>query len=311
VVQREKPVKYRDYYAVLGVGKQAEAQQIKQAYRRLARKHHPDLNPGDRDAAERFKAIGEAYEVLSDPDRRRRYDQLGPDWARHVSRTGPRTAGSAGGPQADPRAFGDFSSFFLHLFGPDSPFGPLEGRTRRTSGWPPADRYRPANPAAGPASRPTTVEISLEEAYRGALRQLHTSRSGSYRIRIPAGVRDGAQLKVPTRDGDSMLVVRIADHPRFRREGDNLEVQLPVRFAEAALGGEIEVPTLGEPVRIRIPAGISGGAALRVPGRGMPRPGGGHGDLVVRVQIAVPKDLTQEQKDFVRRFEASEGSSEE
>ena len=302
-------MKYRDYYAVLGVGKQADPQAIKQAYRRLARKHHPDLNPADREAAERFKEIGEAYEVLSDPDRRRRYDQLGPDWAQQMRNARTRRAGTAGGPQPDPRAFGDFSSFFLHLFGPDSPFGPLDGRARRAPGWPPSSRYRPPGSATGPAGRPGIVDISLEEAYRGALRQLHTSQSGSYRVRIPPGVRDGARLKVRTPDGDSMLVVRVAAHPQFRREGDNLEVEIPVRFAEAALGGEIEVPTLGESVRIRIPAGISGRAALRVPGRGMPRPGGGHGDLVVRVRIAVPKDLTPEQKDFVRRFGASEGSS--
>jgi len=301
-------LKYRDYYAVLGVRKQADAQAIKQAYRRLARKHHPDLNPGDHQAVERFKEIGEAYEVLSDPDRRRRYDQLGPDWARQVRSSRP---GTAGGPQPDPRAFGDFSSFFLHLFGPDSPFGPLQGRTRRTPGWPPYARYRsPGSPADAPG-RTGVVEISLEEAYQGALRQLHTSRTDSYRVRIPPGVRDGARLKVRTPDGDAMLAVRVANHPRFRRDGDNLEVEVPVRFAEAALGGEIEVPTLGDPVRIRIPAGISGGAALRVPGRGMPRPGGGHGDLVVRVRIAGPRDLTPEQKDFVRRFEASEASSDE
>lgn len=304
-------LRYRDYYAVLGVGKQADAQAIKQAYRRLARKHHPDLNPGDRQAAERFKEIGEAYEVLSDPDRRRRYDQLGPDWARHVRNARPGTTRTAGGPQPDPRAFGDFSSFFLHLFGPNSPFGPLEGRTRRAPGWPPSGRYRPPNPPAEPPGRTGVVEISLEEAYRGAIRQIQTSQTGSYRVRIPPGVRDGARLKVRMPDGDAMLAVRIASHPRFRRAGDNLEVEVPVRFAEAALGGEIEVPTLGDPVRIRIPAGISGGAALRVPGRGMPRPGGGHGDLVVRVRIAVPKDLTPEQQDFVRRFEASESSSEE
>lgn len=302
-------MKYRDYYAVLGVGKQADAQQIKQAYRRLARKHHPDLNPGDRQASERFKEIGEAYEVLSDPGRRRRYDQLGPDWAQHLGGARAGTAGTAGGSRPDPRTAGDFSSFFLHFFGPDSPFGPLDGRTRRAPGWPPASRYRPTGSEAERGGRTGVVEISLEEAYRGALRQVQTSQTGSYRVRIPPGVRDGARLKVRTPDGDAMLAVRIASHPRFRRDGDNLETEVPVRFAEAALGGEIEVPTLEEPVRIRIPAGISGGAALRVTGRGMPRPGGGRGDLVVRIRITVPRDLTAEQKDFVRRFGASETSS--
>lgn len=298
-------VKYRDYYAVLGVPKQADAQAIKQAYRRLARKHHPDLNPGDREAVERFKEIGEAYEVLSEPDRRRRYDQLGPNWAQHARNFRTR-ATRTGGTPPDPGAFADFSSFFQHLFGPDSPFGPLHQNARRSPGWPPAGRYRQPGFTPGSAQAPGVVDISLEEAYRGALRQLRTDGNGAYRVRIPPGVQDGARLKVRTPDGDSMLVVRIRNHPRFRRRGDNLEIEIPVRFAEAALGGEIDVPTLGEPVRIRIPAGISGGAALRVPGRGMPRAGGGYGDLVVRVRILVPRDLTPEQKDFVRRFGASE-----
>lgn len=304
-------MKYRDYYAVLGVGKQADAQAIKQAYRRLARKHHPDLNPGDHEAAERFKEIGEAYEVLSDPDRRRRYDRLGPNWSQHAGDFRSRAAGTAGGARPDPAAFADFSSFFQHLFGPDSPFGPLHQSTRRPPGWPPPGRHRPAGSTADTARAPGVVEISLEEAYRGALRQLQTDRNGAYRVRIPPGVQDGARLKVRTPDGDSMLVVRIRRHPRFRRQGDNLEVETPVRFADAALGGEIDVPTLGDPVRIRIPAGISGGAALRVPGRGMPRASGGHGDLVVRVRIVVPRDLTPEQQDFVRRFAASENPPKE
>lgn len=298
-------MKYRDYYAVLAVGKQADAQQIKQAYRRLARRHHPDLNPGDREAAERFKEIGEAYEVLSDPERRRRYDQLGPDWARQARNYRPGAGGTASGPRPDPRSFGDFSTFFHHLFGPDSPFGPLNQGTRRVPGWPPAARYQPAGSGPSSTDRSVAVEISLEEAYRGALRQVRSGPNDAQRIRIPAGVQDGARLRVRTPAGDSMLVVRIADHPRFRRQGDNLEVEVPVSFAEAALGGEIEVPTLGDPVRIRIPEGIAGGAALRVPARGMPRTGGGRGDLVVRLRIVVPKDLTPEQKDFVRRFGAS------
>ena len=300
-------LKYRDYYAVLGVGKQADAQAIKQAYRRLARKHHPDLNPGDREAAERFKEIGEAYEVLSNPERRRRYDDLGPNWAQYSRNFRTGAPGAAAGSRPEPGAFTDFSSFFQHLFGPESPFGPLHERTRRTAGWPPAGRHRPAGSAPGAPEPATVVGISLEEAYRGTLRELRTPRNGAYRVRIPPGVQDGARLKIRTPDGDAILLVRIANHPRFQRNGDNLEIEVPVRFAEAALGGEIEVPTLGEPVRIRIPAGISGGGALRVPGRGMPRARGGSGDLVVRIRIVVPKDLTPEQKDFVRQFGASEG----
>ena len=298
-------MKYRDYYAVLGVEKNADAQRIKQAYRRLARRHHPDLNPGDRSAAERFKEIGEAYEVLSDPDRRRRYDRLGANWGRHQRdfRDGPARSGP--GPRPDPGSFSDFSSFFLHLFGPDSPFGPLQSAEAR-----PAMRWQGSRPQAPPPDpreqlpQDTAVEISLEEASRGVVREVQ-SGDRKFRVRIPAGIADGARLSARIPGGEANLVVRVARHPRFRRDGDDLEVAAPVGFAEATLGGEIEVPTLEGSARIRIPPGISGGTGLRIRGRGMPREGGGRGDLVARVRIVVPKDLTREQQDVVRRFSRS------
>ena len=300
-------MKYHDYYAVLGVEKNAEPQRIKQAYRRLARKHHPDLNPADHDAAERFKEIGEAYAVLSDPDRRRRYDQLGPHWSQHERGFPGRPPRTRGGPAPEADPFGDFSSFFVHLFGPDSPFGPLERQQGHGSHGQTSYRYRPRT--GKPQDRPatiSTVEISLEEAGRGVLRQIRTSGDGSFRVRIPPGVRDGARLKARTPEGDAMLLVRITEHPHFRREGDDLLVDVPVSFADAALGGEIEAPTLEGSTRIRLAAGVSGGTTLRVKGRGMPRATGGRGDLFARLQVIVPKDLTPEQKDFVRRFTATE-----
>lgn len=303
-------MQYRDYYAVLGVERNAAAQRIKQAYRRLARQHHPDLNPGDRSAAERFKEIGEAYEVLSNPDRRRRYDQLGANWGQYERefRTRAARTEAAAGPRVGP--FDDFSSFFLHLFGPDSPFGPLKGTPSRASARTSRSRqYRP--PAGTPGPRPleaTTVEISLEEASSGALREVRTPDGGRFRVRIPAGIQDGARLKANTPEGHALLVVRIARHPLFRRDGDNLEVEAPVSFGAAALGGEVEVPTLDGSARIRLPAGVSGGTALRVRGRGMPRADGGRGDLVARIRILVPKHLTPEQEDCVRRLSEPEAS---
>ena len=281
-------MQYRDYYKLLGVGKDAGPAAIKQAYRRLARRHHPDLNPGDQGAAERFKEIGEAYAVLSDPERRARYDQIGADWAERgggfpgfTVRTGPggvsaRTPGSG----TDFGPFGDFSSFFLHFFGPDSPFGPLNA----APGW---HGVRPPGPPEPPA--PTALEISLEEALRGAHRQIRTG-VGDFRVRIPPGTRDGTRLRVRTPAGKVLLTVRIAPHPRFRRDGDDLEVEVPVAAAVARDGGESDVPTPDGATRIRVPAGVRAGAALRVRGRGMPRPGGGRGDLLARVRIEPAAD---------------------
>ncbi len=273
-----------DYYQVLGVARGADPQRIRQAYRRLARKHHPDLNPGDGAAAERFRRIGEAYEVLSDSAKRRRYDAL-------------RANGGAGWPGFGRGGFSraDLSGLFSELF---------RGRPDRASAGAPRWHRPPAPPPE------TTIEVRLEEVLTGALRWVETG-PGALRVRIPPGVADGARLRIPTAHGPAHVRVRIAEHDRFRRTGTDLEVEVPVRFKEAALGGEIEVPTLEGVERVRLPAGASGGAGLRLRGRGLPRAGnpGARGDLIARIRVTVPGRLTPEQREWVRRLDPDGGET--
>lgn len=267
-----------DYYQVLGVERDAGAERIRQAYRRLARKHHPDLNPGDAAANERFRRLGEAYEVLSDPAKRRRYDAF-----RASGAAGPRP-GRTWSAHGSRGAQADWSGLFSGMFG-----------SRPGRGWEP----RPPE---------TSVEVRLEEVLSGAFRQVRTGSGEVLRVRIPPGVADGTRLRIPTAEGAAHIRVRVAGHPQFRRSGDDLEVDVPVRFAQAALGGEIEVPTLEGTERVRLAAGTSGGAGLRLRGRGLPTPGspGKRGDLVARIQVTVPDRLTPEEREWIRKMDPAD-----
>jgi molecular chaperone DnaJ len=339
------PVTYKDYYKILGVPKTADAKAIKQAYRKLARKYHPDQNPGNTAAAERFKEINEANEVLSDPDKRQRYDTLGPDWARYAEAGAGGFGGRPGGAgpggyrvHADPSGdFGGFSEFFRTIFGDlgarGSPFqdvefgdrGPLHsgGRGRRGG------------------DLETEVEITLEEASAGTRRGVEfqelepcgtcrgKGRQGkgpcptcggsgqvprSYRVevKIPAGVRDGSRVRAAGEGGagtgggtrgDLYLRVRVTPHPLFERREDDLYVDLPLAVWEAALGAEVEVPTLRGKVSMKIPPETGSGRTFRLPGYGVPHvKGGGRGDEFVRVRIVVPRDLTAEERELFERL---------
>jgi curved DNA-binding protein len=294
-------VDYKDYYEVLGVPRDASQDDIRRAYRRLAREYHPDLNR-ESDAEERFKELGEAYEVLSDPDKRDRYDRLGAQW-----RAQERAPGGGNfedffdqqGFDSDARfEFGDgaFSEFFERLFG--------DGAGPRTSG-----------PLRG-LDREAVLDLSLEDALAGGRRRLTLEHGRSIDVNFPAGVREGQLIRLadqgaPGRNGgpagDLYLRVRLKPHPTFRRQGDDLDLDLPVAPWEAALGGTVPVPTLTGTARVRVPAGSSSGRRLRLRGRGLPKQGGGHGDLHAIVKITVPRHLSEEERDlFEKLAEASD-----
>jgi DnaJ-class molecular chaperone len=333
-------VSYKDYYKTLGVPKTADAKAIKQAYRKLARKYHPDQNPDNAAAAERFKEINEANEVLSDPEKRQRYDTLGPDWARHAEAGAGGFGGRPGGPgpggyrvHVDPSGggLGDFSDFFRTIFGDLGARGrPFEGVEFEEG-----DSFRGGRRAQRGGDLEAEVEITLEEAYAGTRRAVEfqqlelcetcrgtgrqgkgvcptcsgsgrVPRSSRIEVKIPAGVRDGSRVRAAGEGGagagggtrgDLYLRVRVAPHALFERREDDLHVELPIAIWEAALGAEVEVPTLRGKVSMKVPSETSSGRTFRLPGYGLPHvKGGGRGDQLVRVRIAAPRDLTAEER---------------
>jgi molecular chaperone DnaJ len=318
----------KDFYAILGVPQDADEAAIKKAYRKLARKHHPDQNPGDTAAEQRFKDIGEANSVLSDPEKRREYDAV-----RQMARGGARfTAGGPGGPGG---ASGGFDDVFSSMFGGGGGqrarystggggaqpnledilggmFGGAGGPGQAYGGGP---GFRaPTGPRKGGDLTARTT-LSFRDAVEGATVTLGVTGGGQITTRIPAGVKDGQKIRLRGKGqpgdrgadhGDLILTVSVDKHPVFNRDGDNLTVDLPVTFAEATLGATVSVPTLtGEPVKVRIAPGTPSGRVLRVKGRGVPVKGR-PGDLMVRVVVVVPQRLSDEAREAVEVLRAQD-----
>ena len=316
---------FKDYYSTLGVAKTATEKEIKQAYRKLARKHHPDVNPGDKSAESRFKDLTEAYEVLGDPAKRKKYDELGANW-RAYEQAGagqgfnPGQAGGGwnvnyggGGPtgyrtmtqEEMNEMFGGeegnpFSDFFQTFFGGAAP-GSDESRGRGRRG---------RGTRAG-RDVEQEIELGLEDAYNGTMRRLSIKHDGHARtvdVRIPAGVGDGSRVRISgegehgtggAQAGDLYLRIRLAPHPKFERKGRDLYTHVSIPLTTAVLGGEAEVPTLsGKSLRLKIPPATQNGQVFRLKGHGMPVTGktGEHGDLYATVDVELPKTLTPEQR---------------
>ena len=311
-------MEFKDYYKVLGLEPDATADEIKRAYRKLALQYHPDRNPDDKEAEEKFKEINEAYQVLSDPEKRARYDQMrqqyerwqrmggGPggfDWNQYAG-AGP------GGVHVEFRdlddllgGVGGFSDFFRTLFGfggagggVDYDFGPSARQATRGA------RPRPAEPPR--YEHPIT--ISLHEAYHGTTRHLEIG-GRRLEVKIPPGARTGTKVRlrraIPLENGDFAdlyLVVQVAPDPRFERQGDDLYTEVPIELYTAVLGGEVKVPTLTGEVYLKIPPGTQCGQTFRLRGRGMPklRNPKEHGDLYVRAKVLVPKNLTPREREL-------------
>lgn len=320
---------FKDYYATLGVPKAASDKEIKQAYRKLARKHHPDVNPGDKAAEGRFKGINEAYEVLGDPEKRRRYDELGANWRMYeqAHQAGAPFEGGGAWPfnvgaggqgggfrtmteEEMRRIFGNedpFSDFFHTFFGGGEP-----GRRTRAG--------RGTRPRRG-SDVEEEIELSLEEAYQGAMRRLSIKHDGHARtvdVRIPAGVVNGSRVRIagegePARAGagDLYLRIRIGPHPRFELKGRDLHVRVAVPITTAVLGGEAVVSTpTGRLLKLKIPEGTQNGQVFRLKGHGMPILGkaGEAGDLYGVVDVQVPRHLSPEEKSHYEALARIEGT---
>lgn len=293
---------YKDYYKILGVDRNATDKEIKAAYRRLARKYHPDVNPGDKSAEEKFKGISEAYEVLSDKEKRAKYDQFGQYW-QHTGQAGagqPPPGWEEGFGGFDFRygpgeAEGGFGSIFDLLFGQGGAAGTRGAGSRHT--WAPA-RGRDVE---------YEIEVSLEDAYSGATRSF-TVDGRRIEVKIPPGVKDGSRIRLAgqgepgpgTEKGDMYLIVKMRPHPAFERKDSDLYTDISVPYTTAALGGEVQVPTVTGKVSMKIPPGTSSGQAFRLSGQGMPHlKGSGRGDLYARVKVTVPKTLSQRERELL------------
>ena len=292
----------RDYYEVLGLKKGASADEIKRAYRKLAVKYHPDKNPGNKEAEERFKEINEAYAVLSDPQKKEQFDQFGStNFHQRFS-------------QEDIfRGFNVDDMFRDQGFGTDDIFSRIFGDAMRRQ------RGGRGRPAARGEDFSMELQVTFRDSYDGAEKRVAFMRDGSREelsVKVPAGIESGARLRVAGRggpgrmggpSGDLYLTVLVSADPLFQREVNDIVLNHEVRFSEAVLGGQIEVPTMQGTKRIRIPAGIQSGTKVRLKGLGFPLMGGaGRGDMYVRVAVHVPEKLTARQRELVEQL-AAEG----
>lgn len=302
-----------DYYKILGVPRGADEKEIKSAYRKLARKYHPDVNPGDKSAENRFKEVSEANEVLSDPEKRKFYDQFGDNWEAaqngHFNPGNPFQGNEAGDFQnINFGGMGGFGTIFEQFFG-----GGQAG-------------FRGHDFEAGrPKDVEREIELSLEDIDKGTIRTLTYQTMDAQRlkgeistipttkkveVKIPPGIGDGKKLRVANkghagvngRAGDLFVTVRWAKHDKIKVVGEHLEIDVPVSFVTAALGGEVKVPTLRNPITVKVPAGIQSGQTLRLAGQGISKLEGGRCDLMARIKITVPKHLTDAQKNLLEQF---------
>ncbi len=295
-------VKFQDYYATLGVARTATAEEIKLSFRKLARIHHPDVAKDKVSGEAKFKEINEAYEVLGDPEKRKRYDELGPDWQNAGSRPqgGPRDPSPGGGFEYDGTGFSDFfESFFSGGRGgrhsppgrPDDADGPFPGRDVEAD-----------------------LLVPLEEALRGASRKITLRRPGengqpertdTYQVRIPPGVHEGQRIRLAGQGGpghgganagDLYLRMRLARHPDFNVDGTDLLLDLDLAPWEAVLGVQANIPTLDGRTTLRVPAGTATGTRLRLRGLGLPAAGGTRGDLFATVRVCTPNPVSDQER---------------
>ena len=316
---------FKDYYAILGVSKTASQEEIKQAFRKLARKYHPDVNPNNKQAEARFKEVSEAYEVVSDTDKRKKYDQFGQYW---------KQAGEgfpSGGVGADMGGFdfsqyGNFDEFINELLGRFGGASPRGGRQQsysqnysyRTSpgsstGFSSFNDYGFGDAGAG-TSQDTEAVISLTfaEAFNGVQKRFSLGNE-TIDVRIPSGAKPGTRLRVRGKGqinpmtqqrGDLYLKVEFQPHSFFQMEGDNLVCEVAITPDEATLGASIDVPTPDGSVNVKLPAGVRSGQSLRLRGKGWPLAKGGRGDQLVKVAIAPPKDLSQQEREYYEKIRA-------
>jgi curved DNA-binding protein len=309
-------MEYKDYYKILGVPRDASEKDIKSAFRKLARQHHPDVNPGDKAAEDKFKSLNEAYEVLSDAEKRKKYDAFGADWERYQQAGGQPGGFDFSQWQAQPGngqqwevRYGSPEDF-ADLFGEGEPysdfFSTLFGRQGRA---------RPSGPRRGQDFE-HPVRISFDEAFHGT-RRVFQIDDRRIEATIPAGVRTGSRVRLSGQGGpgasggpggDLFLVIEVEPDSRFERRGDDLYCDVTIDFYRAALGGEARVPTPDGAVALKLPPRTQAGQTFRLRGKGMPALGGsGRGDLYARIRLGLPADLSDEELETLRELARRRG----
>jgi curved DNA-binding protein len=312
---------FRDYYEILGVAKDASNEEIKKNYRRLARQYHPDLNPGNKEAEEKFKVIGEAYEMLSDATKRAQYDQFSRYWKQKGfpkqtpkpkgwgdSRAGERN----GNENVDPSQFSNFEDFLNQVIGVGGRRENKNGASKTTTADPfrsPKSRVEytvPKNPPR-PARRDIEARLTLplEKAYSGGNERIRLEDGRSLEVTMPPGMVTGQTIRLRNQGmggGDLYLKITVEPHPLYKIEGANIFTQVPVTPSEAVLGGQVEAPTLDGPVKMTIPPGVRSGQRFRLANKGYPTDNGKRGDQLVEIQIVTPKTISQEEKELYEKI---------
>ncbi|MEH1797936.1 MAG: DnaJ C-terminal domain-containing protein [Nostoc sp.] len=294
---------FKDYYPILGVSKTATPEEIKRAYRKLARKYHPDLNPGDKDAETKFKELNEANEVLSDPEKRQKYDRFGQHWNNPGYTEAPPPSGTNVA-TGDFDQYGDFDSFINDLL----------GRTRRKTSSGGFDDFNGGFHSQAPApDTEAAIALTFSEAFHGVQKRLQLDDE-TINVRIPAGAKPGSRIRLKGKGrpspfsqqrGDLYLTIEVLTHPFYRFEGDNLVCDIPIRPDEAVLGAEISVPTPDGSVMMKVPKGVRSGQSLRLRGKGWTLPKGGRGDLFAKLQIVTPQNLSAIEQEYYEKIQAN------
>lgn len=303
----------KDYYSILGVSKQATEDDIKKAFRKLAVKYHPDKNPGNKEAEEKFKELNEAYEVLSDPDKRKKYDVYGANWNQFNGAQQGQYQYQGGGPQGQYHYEGDPADFFGQGADFSEIFGEFFGRTGSSG----SNSRRSTRKRKGQDYQ-SSMTISLEEAFEGTSRIVNVNEQ-KIRITLKPGTYDGLTIKLAGKGahgmnggtaGDLYITIHVTPHAQFKREGDDLRQAIQIDLFTAVLGGDRTISTLSGQLKIKIPAGTQPGKLLRLRGKGMPVYGkeGQYGDLLLELQVKIPEQLTQEQQELFRRLQSTYSS---
>jgi curved DNA-binding protein len=311
---------FRDYYEILGVSKDASSEEIKKVYRRLARQYHPDLNPGNKEAEEKFKTIGEAYEILSDSSRRSQYDQFSRYWQQNGFAGNKQTPKSKGwnnrtsdrsGQDVDPSQFNDFESFVNQVIGVSNRKEPKSSSENTTT----SDPFRsPRTKVAYTVNTPpranrrdieARLTLPLEKAYQGGNERIRLEDGRSLEVTMPPAMVTGQTIRLRNQGisgGDLYLKITVDPHPLFKLEGANIFCQVPVTPSEATLGGQVEAPTLDGPVKMTIPPGVRSGQRFRLGNKGYPVENGQRGDQLVEIQIVTPKNISPQERELYEKL---------